>query len=242
MKTPIKKRKLSPDELRECAALKAIFSAKKKHLKLTQEILGDRMGMTQASVANYMNGVNPLNIQAALKFASLLQVDMAEFSPRLSKEAETLAVSVSLNRDYSVREREPHHLYALQNAKRIHVRSFAQILNDEQGIETMIFYGELPESAYAYRLETDHMEGPPDYIQRGAMLIIDPDLKPVEGDIILASVADHATIGKLERVAGKYMAVPTRDKIPAVEITHDQVLGVVLEWTVQHRNAARTRS
>lgn len=103
----------------------------------------------------------------------------------------------------------------------------------------MIVFGNLPESAYGYRLESDHMEGQPVYIQRGATLVIDPDLEPVEGDVILANVADHPTIGLFERVGGKCMAVATRDKIPAVEVTPGQVLGVVLKWEVHHRNPAR---
>jgi len=233
------KRKLTEIELAECHALKMLFQERKKPLRLTQESIGAAMGISQSAVGHYFQGRNPLNLQAALKFATLLQADLASFSPRLAKEAENLAVRVSLNRDYTVKEREPIHLYSLPEGKRIEVKSFAQIISNEQGTDTMIVFGDLPESAYAYKLETDHMEGQPVYIQRGAMLVIDPDLEPVEGDVILANVADHPTIGIFERVGGRCMAVATRDKIPAVEVTPDQVLGVVLEWKVQHRNPSR---
>lgn len=233
------KRKLTETELAECHALRSLFRERKKPLGLTQESIGVAMGISQSAVGHYLHGRNPLNIQAALTFARLLQVNVADFSPRLAKQAENLAVRVSLSRDHSVREREPSHFYRLPKGTRIEVKSFAQIISNEQGTDTMIVFGELPESAYAYRLETDHMEGQPVYIQRGAMLVIDPDLSPVEGDVILANVADHPTIGLFERVGGRSMAVATRDKIPAVEVTQDQVLGVVLEWTVQHRNPGR---
>ena len=45
-----RKRPLTPEEVAECVALKAIWMAKKKELGLTQDILSDRLGMTQAGI------------------------------------------------------------------------------------------------------------------------------------------------------------------------------------------------
>lgn len=43
-----KKKPLPPEELAECQALKALFVAKKKALGLSQESLGEALGIIQA--------------------------------------------------------------------------------------------------------------------------------------------------------------------------------------------------
>lgn len=130
------------------------------------------------------------------------------------------------------------HTSALPQTTVIKVKSFAQILSKQQGTETMTVFGELPPSAFGYRLELDHMEGSPTYIQRGAMLVILPEVEPVDGDIVLAN-AGGAVIGKLSTFGGKYLIVPSRDKIPAIEASKDQIVGIVHSWNVVHSNPAR---
>lgn len=82
---------LPPDRKDECLQLKAIFNSRKRDLGLTQEKLAHLLGINQSSVSHYLNGVNPLNAQAAAAFAEILQVHVREFSPRLADEITDMA-------------------------------------------------------------------------------------------------------------------------------------------------------
>lgn len=81
------KRALTEIELKECADLKAIFMRVKKATGLTQDVAANAIGFqTQGAVSQYLNGRTALNLPAALRFASLLKCDVADFSPRLAEE------------------------------------------------------------------------------------------------------------------------------------------------------------
>ncbi|UZE12759.1 helix-turn-helix transcriptional regulator [Pseudomonas sp. B21-053] len=87
------KKPLPADRKEECLRLKAIFTAKKKELKLTQEKLAEQLGINQSSVSHYLNGVNPLNTEIAAAFANILDVPVSDFSPRLAEVIEMVASS-----------------------------------------------------------------------------------------------------------------------------------------------------
>ncbi|CAH0649152.1 helix-turn-helix domain-containing protein [Pseudomonas alloputida] len=82
----MKKRTLTPEELAECQALKAVYLASKSNHGLSQMSLAEKLGITQSAVSMYMNGVNALNLPIALGFAKALNVSVEDFSPRLAKE------------------------------------------------------------------------------------------------------------------------------------------------------------
>lgn len=88
------KKALTPARKAECDKLKAIFNSKKRDLGLTQEKLAHALDMNQSSVSHYLNGVNPLNAQAAASFAKILGVDVGDFSHRLAKEIADMAGGV----------------------------------------------------------------------------------------------------------------------------------------------------
>lgn len=91
----MKKRTLTPEEIAECRALKAIYVAGKRNHGLSQMSLADKLGITQSAVSMYMNGVNALNMPIAVAFAKALNVRVEDFSPRLAKELGTVADSSS---------------------------------------------------------------------------------------------------------------------------------------------------
>ncbi|EHE7090088.1 helix-turn-helix domain-containing protein [Salmonella enterica subsp. enterica serovar Enteritidis] len=78
-----KREEIAPPEATQ--RLRAIWDAKKRDLKLTQEIAADLMGFeTQSTVSHYLNGKAPLNTNAALKFSVLLRVKPEELRPDLA--------------------------------------------------------------------------------------------------------------------------------------------------------------
>ncbi len=94
MKKTYGKRALTAEEAAECTALKALYNARKKELKLTQDELGERLGgIGQSGVSHYLNGVNALNATIAAGFARELGIPVAEFSKRLASEIASLAAA-----------------------------------------------------------------------------------------------------------------------------------------------------
>ena len=80
--------KIEPIHREESARLKRLF---KERSPLSQEAFGEEYGIgTQGMVWQYLNARSPLNLSAAIKFASGLAVSVAEFSPRLAQELEQL--------------------------------------------------------------------------------------------------------------------------------------------------------
>lgn len=89
-----------PDYITEEAQrLKAAYQARKRVDKsLTQEMIADHFNWAgQSAVSQYMNGRIPLNLQALLGFAEILQVQPSHISPRLVSPGSSLDNVVSLS-------------------------------------------------------------------------------------------------------------------------------------------------
>lgn len=82
MKTP--RRALTPAERLAHGNLRRIWDEKKGELKLTQEGVAHRLSWkNQSAVSQYLNGSIPLNTEAVLKFAGVLQVAPSVIDPRV---------------------------------------------------------------------------------------------------------------------------------------------------------------
>lgn len=85
-----KRRPLTPEEVAESVRLKAIYEAKKSAAKasggsLTQADVADACGWSgQSAFSQYATGKVPLNVEALLKLAKVLEFSPDEVSPRLT--------------------------------------------------------------------------------------------------------------------------------------------------------------
>jgi transcriptional regulator with XRE-family HTH domain len=75
---------IEPWQREDAARLKALFRSRSK-LGQMQFGLTHDIG-TQSAVAQYLNGVRPLNVAVALKFANGLGVPVSAFSPTLAEQ------------------------------------------------------------------------------------------------------------------------------------------------------------
>ncbi|MBS9780345.1 MAG: helix-turn-helix transcriptional regulator, partial [Moraxellaceae bacterium] len=85
------KKTLSSEQIEDAERLKAIFNEKKKEARqkgerISQETIADKMDMTQGAVGHFLNARSPLNLSNAIKFADVLGVSVADFSPSLAKQ------------------------------------------------------------------------------------------------------------------------------------------------------------
>lgn len=92
------RRKLNPQELAECAALKAEIAAHNAKAqsgkKLTQEVLAQELGMTQGNLSSHLNGKRAISKEMAAKAALLLGIQVEAFSQRLAREITQMAQAV----------------------------------------------------------------------------------------------------------------------------------------------------
>lgn len=88
-------KRIFTDADREAARnLRKLWEARRELLGLTQEKAGGEMGMNQSAVSQYLKGIVPLRLAAALKFAKLLKVkpteirqDLADLTSEVSPDA-----------------------------------------------------------------------------------------------------------------------------------------------------------
>lgn len=101
---------LSPEEITVAAHLKQRFVAwqakqKQEGQPSSQEAAASVLGFNQSALNQYLNGKIPLNLQAAIKFADLLDCSVGEISPRLADQVAKYAASL----DPSDAPRNPRH-------------------------------------------------------------------------------------------------------------------------------------
>lgn len=89
----MKKKPLTEEQLLDAERLKAIYDRKKKELGLSQDVLAERLGVSQSAVAQLLAGKNALNLKRAIEFAGILDVNVEDFSPTLANEAKQLTKS-----------------------------------------------------------------------------------------------------------------------------------------------------
>jgi hypothetical protein len=71
----------------EAAALRALYDAQEPRIGHLAFAKANGIGTTAAAVAHYLHNRRPLNLDAATRFASSLNIPIARFSPRLAAAA-----------------------------------------------------------------------------------------------------------------------------------------------------------
>lgn len=80
---------LTPEQLADADRLMALF---KQQTGLTQAVLADDLGFSnQSAVSQYLKGKIPLNIEAAIRFATRFNCTVADFSPSIQAEIDRIA-------------------------------------------------------------------------------------------------------------------------------------------------------
>ncbi|MEO8640934.1 LexA family transcriptional regulator [Pseudomonas sp.] len=83
-------------QLEDSDRLKEIFQQKRSQLKLTQEKIAAELGegVTQGAVSHFMNRRTALSLKAAAVFARMLEVPVADFSPRLAEQLKSMTAQL----------------------------------------------------------------------------------------------------------------------------------------------------
>lgn len=250
---------LTPEQLEDAARLKAIFEEKKKtQPSLTQAALADACGWnTQGTVSQYLNGKIPLNVTAAARLAMALGVQIAEFSPSLSKEVLLLtkplkspglyqAVSRGMRQYSAVEENVAHYGNTEPGPD---VRGLVPLISwvtagafepasDPLPVGEAEDWLPMPrrngQHTYALRVRGDSMTAPhgksyPD----GCIVFVDPEKRsPNSGDRIIAKLegTDEVTFKQYIHEAGRTWLKPLNPQYPPITEPF-KVLGTIIgKW------------
>lgn len=78
------RRPLTKEETQAAERIKRIWLKNKKKLGLSQDRAAEALGWSQGIFNKYLNGIQPLNLKAVLKFSELLGVSASDLAPEIT--------------------------------------------------------------------------------------------------------------------------------------------------------------
>lgn len=234
MNKPAKKRNLSEEELRECAALNALYKAKKKELGLSQEKIAIEglKANSQSAASHYLTGRNALNVEAASVFARYLQEPVSSFSPRLAKQIEQMSYSghgnVSMIEQPNMMFRYPVISWVAAGAWSEAVEPFPPGFSDRYEMSEYDSKG----PAFWLEVKGDSMTSiNGQSVPEGTFILVDTEADVQSGKLVIAKLADsnEATFKKLVEDGGRRFLKPLNPAYP-IELCADdcKIVGVVV--------------
>jgi len=234
MNKSLKKRPLSDVELQECAALNALYKAKKKELGLSQEKIAIEglKANSQSAASHYLTGRNALNIEAASVFARYLKVPVSAFSERLAKEIDTLSSSepsnVGSTRQPIESFRYPVISWVAAGAWAEAVEPFPPGFSDRYELSDYNSKG----PAFWLEVKGDSMTSPVGTsITEGTLILVDTEADVQAGKLVVAKLADsdQATFKKLVDDGGRRYLKPLNPAYPTEMCAENcRIVGVVV--------------
>lgn len=188
------KRPLTESELKECAALKAIFLRVKSETKLTQESAANALGLgTQGAVSQYLNGKIALNLSIAIGFANLLGCMISDFSPRL---AGTLADHGAISNNNTEAANGPHRSFLYPEISEVAAGSAMEAIDLLQPGEGERHQSDAWAGKHGFwlRVKGDSMTtGAGVSFPQGMLVLVSPEDMPVSGQFIVAKIGNDVT-------------------------------------------------
>ncbi|QHF39628.1 peptidase S24 [Pseudomonas sp. S34] len=234
MNKPLKKRPLSDVEQQECAALNALYKAKKKELGLSQEKIAIEglKANSQSAASHYLTGRNALNIEAASVFARYLKVPVSAFSERLAKEIDKLSSSEP---SYVASTRQPNESFRYPVISWVAAGAWAEAVEPfPPGFSDRYELSDYNSKGPAFWLEVkgDSMTSPVGTsITEGTLILVDTEADVQSGKLVVAKLADsdQATFKKLVDDGGRRYLRPLNPAYPTEMCAENcRIVGVVV--------------
>lgn len=230
-----KKKPITAEQIEDAKRLKAIYNAKKRELKLSQDSIADALGIGQSAVASLMNGVNALNHTNAAVIAKLLQVGVEEFSPKLAKEIAEMYSSIGQQAHIPQQKKISYPLLTTVQAG-----AFTAIAESYSAQDAKCWITATKQaSAHSFWLEVegDSMTAPagssPSFPE-GMLILVDPDCDVKPNDFCVARAnGNEFTFKKLIRDGGICFLKPLNPQYPLIPCGDDcRIMGKVImsQW------------
>jgi SOS-response transcriptional repressor LexA len=234
MNKPQKKRELTAEEQRECAALNALYKAKKKELGLSQEkiAIDGLKANSQSAASHYLTGRNALNVEAASVFARYLKEPVSAFSPRLARQiaqmSEVEPSNVSMVDQPALMYRYPVINWVEAGDWAEAVEPFPPGFGDAYELSDYDSKGQ----AFWLKVRGDSMTAPTGTsIPEGMMILIDTEADVQPGKLVIAKLpaSNEATFKKLVEDGGVRYLRPLNPDYKMIECGEDcRIIGVAV--------------
>ena len=238
------RRKLSSDELADAARLDTAWRRyKETHAHATQEWVSQQCGWkTQGAFYQYVAGVIPLNLRAALKISSALETSVSEISPRLAAMMPSTVADVRAG--YASQTRRIPVLDAQQAA--ITERRRPGYAPESLALDAALADSCGPDT-FALIVPDGAMH--PDF-RVGDLVVVDPELVTQPGDIVVAKLdREPGVILRKYRVrttgsrqqGAKIQLVPLNEDFATTPLDAEHP-GQVIGPVVEHRRILKRKA
>ena len=208
-----------------------LVKAKMSDLKVTQEVLADRLGMSQGGVGHWLNKRRQPSIEDMNRVLRALGMDFLEVATVIRERLVLQDEEPCLAHKYN-----PYFRYPVSDW-----REPAQVRDGELSV-----YGkprfELTDyhaqgAAFWLVVVGDAMTAPTGVsIAEGMMILVDPAIVPEPGKLVIAQWSDstEATFRKLIEEGGQRYLIPLNPTYPKALYTDEcRILGVVVQATAK---------
>lgn len=228
----MKKKPLTDEQVADAMRLKAIFDAKKKELGLSQESLGEAIGMGQSAVAQLLNGVNAINAENAAKLAVALDVSVDDFSPSLSKEIRTMFNALASQKSKSASDRYAYPLFT-----KVQAGCFTEngsSYTERDAVDWIPTAKKASNQSFWLEVEGHSMTAPqggrPSFPE-GMLILVDPEEDVGFGDFCVARMLnDEFTFKRLIREGGIEYLEPLNPRYDLIPFNGNcQIVGKVVK-------------
>ena len=206
-----------------------LVKAKMSELKVTQEVLADRLGMSQGGVGHWLNKRRQPSIQDMNRVLRALGMDFLEVA---------MVVREVLQDDEPclTHKYNPYFRYPVSDWREpMQVRDGELAVYGKQRFELTDYHAQ--GEAFWLVVVGDAMTAPTGVsIAEGMMILVDPAIVPEPGKLVIAQWSDstEATFRKLIEEGGQRYLVPLNPTYPKALYTDEcRILGVVVQATAK---------
>lgn len=229
----MKKKPLTAEQLNDASRLKEIYDSKKKELGLSQEILAEKLGVSQSAVAQMFAGKNALNMKRAFELATILGVPVEQFSPSLANEAKELTRSnVSFAGSYQPGRKYPV-LSSVQAGAWCEAVEAYSIKDIDQWLESD---AHIQGEGFWLKVDGDSMTAPIGIsIPEGTYVLFDTGREALNGSLVIAKLEDsnEATFKKLIIDGGQKYLKGLNPAWPLMPVNGNcRIIGVAIQTTM----------
>ncbi|EPR9083548.1 LexA family protein [Cronobacter dublinensis] len=226
----MKKKPLSDEQVLDAERLRRIYNEKKKDLGLSQEVLAERLGISQSAVAQFLAGKNALNMKRASEFAEVLQVPIDAFSPSLADEAKQIAKSNVVYAGNYVPGRKYPVISSVQAGSWCEAVEAYTLKDIDQWLESD---AHIQGDGFWLLVEGDSMTSPAGLsIPEGTYVLFDTGREPINGNLVVAKLTDsnEATFKKLVIDSGHRYLKGLNPAWPMIPINGNcRIIGVAVQ-------------
>jgi SOS-response transcriptional repressor LexA len=206
----------------------ALVKAKMSELKITQEILADRLGMSQGGIGHWLTKRRQPGIDDMNRVLQALGLDFLEVALVIREPAQEQDDEVCLTQKYN-----PYFRYPVSDW-----RDTAQVRDGERAsyrFELSDYHAR--GAAFWLTVVGDAMTAPSGpSVAEGMLILVDPDVEAVPGKLVIAQwpESSEAIFRKLSEEGGQRYLVPLNPTYPKSLFTDEcRIIGVVVQATVK---------